>query len=334
MASYLRALLSETERKNGWTLAEVAGDAGPEGMQRLLNFYSWDTDGVRDDVRDMVVESLGDADHGVLVVEETAFPKKGRKSAGVARQYSSSAGRLENCQIGVFLAYSSPRGQALIDRELYLPVEWTADRRRCREAGIDDGIGFAGKPVLARRMIERVVSAGVPFAWVTGDHVYGQDGDLRAWLESRDIAHVLAVPTAATNFPVARIARMVADLGDGAWTRIGGAGAAGATPYDWAVTDIRSRRRPDRRHWLLARRSAREPTELRYYVCFGPAETTLPDLVRVAGNQGTVAECLSIARNRTGLDHYQVRGYQPWYRHITLSMAAAAFLALRHDTVI
>jgi SRSO17 transposase len=160
MGSYLRGLLSETERKNGWTLAETVGDTGPERMQRLLNFYAWDTDGLRDDLRDVVVECLGDARRGVLIVDETGFLKKGIKSAGVARQYSGTAGRIENSQIGVFLAYASDHGRALIDRELYLPKEWTDDRVRCSEASIRDEVKFATKQVLAQRMIERAVTAG------------------------------------------------------------------------------------------------------------------------------------------------------------------------------
>ena len=194
MRSYVRGLLGETERKNGWTLAEGSGDAGPERMQRLLNFYAWDTEGLRDDVREVVVEAIGDAERGVLIVDETGFLKKGTKSAGVARQYSGTAGRIENSQIGVFLAYASDSGRALIDRELYLPKDWTADRQRCRAAGIGDEVGFATKPVLAQRMIERALAAGVPFGWVTGDEAYGQDTKFRLWLESHEVAHVVAVP--------------------------------------------------------------------------------------------------------------------------------------------
>uniref|UniRef100_UPI0035AC20FD IS701 family transposase n=1 Tax=Rhodococcus tibetensis TaxID=2965064 RepID=UPI0035AC20FD len=185
------------ERKNGWTLAEAAGDAGPEGMQRLLNFYSWDCEGLRDDVREVAVETIGDADKGVLIVDETGFLKKGTRSAGVARQYSGTAGRIENGQIGVFLAYASDRGRALIDRELYLPKAWTEDRDRRRAAGIDDEVAFATKPELAQTMIERALDAGMPFGWFTGDEAYGQVGKLRLWLESRGVAHVLAAEEVA-----------------------------------------------------------------------------------------------------------------------------------------
>lgn len=193
MVAYVRGLLAEVERKNGWTLAEAAGDVGPERMQRLLNFYAWDCDGLRDDVRDVVVEAIGDEQTGVLIVDETGFLKKGNSSAGVARQYSGTARRIENSQVGVFLAYVSDRGRALIDRELYLPKAWTDDRQRCRDAGIDDDIGFATKPGLAQLMIERALDARIPFGWVTADEAYGQVGRLRMWLESRGVAHMLAV---------------------------------------------------------------------------------------------------------------------------------------------
>jgi SRSO17 transposase len=336
MRAYVRGLLSEAERKNGWTLAETAGEAGPERMQRLLNFYAWDTDGVRDDVRTAIVEALGDADQGVLVVDETGFVKKGTKSAGVARQYSGTAGRIENSQIGVFLAYASPRGRALIDRELYLPKEWTDDRERCRQAGIGDEVGFATKPVLARRMIARAVDAGVPFGWVTGDEAYGSDTKLRLWLESMDIAHVVAVPKNAMvvsmQLTKVRADRVIAELPARAWGRLScGDGAHGQRIYDWAVVDIRPLRDPAQGHWLLARRSISDPTEIAYYVCFGPADTTIGELIRVAGSRWAIEESFQTAKNETGLDHYQVRGYRAWYRHITLAMVAAAFLVITRD---
>jgi SRSO17 transposase len=336
MRAYVRGLLSEAERKNGWTLAEVAGEAGPERMQRLLNFYAWDTDGVRDDVRAAVVEVLGDSEHGVLIVDETGFVKKGTKSAGVARQYSGTAGRIENSQIGVFLAYASSRGRALVDRELYLPKEWTDDRGRCRQAGIDDEVRFATKPVLARNMISRTVEAGVPFGWVTGDEAYGSDTKLRMWLESMDIAHVMAVAKNAMvvsmQMTKVRVDRLVDEVPAQAWERLScGDGARGQRIYDWAAIDIRPLRRPDWGHWLLARRSISDPTEIAYYVCFGPADTAISELVRVAGSRWAIEETFQTAKNETGLDHYQVRSYQSWYRHITLSMVAAAFLVITRD---
>jgi SRSO17 transposase len=336
MRSYLRGLLSEVERKNGWTLAEALGDAGPERMQRLLNFYAWDADGVRDDVRDVVVECLGDAERGVLIVDETGFLKKGTKSAGVARQYSGTAGRIENSQIGVFLAYASERGRALIDRELYLPKEWTGDRERCREAGIGDEVAFATKQVLAQRMVERALDAGVPFGWVTADELYGQDTKFRLWLESHGVAHVVAVPKNAMVVSMelnkVRVNRLIADLDGTAWHRLScGDGSRGPRTSDWAVVDIRPLRNPRYGHWLLARRSITDPTDIAYYVCFGPAGTSLRELVRIAGARWAIEECFQTTKNETGLDHYQVRGYRAWYRHITLSMAAAAFLVVLRD---
>jgi len=184
--AYVRGLLAPLERKNSWTLAERAGEAIPDGMQRLLMSAEWDADAVRDDVRGYVVDHLGDR-AGVLVIDETGFLKKGTKSAGVARQYSGTAGRIENCQIGVFLGYTTAVGRTFLDRELYLPKAWAEDRDRCREAAVADDVEFATKPELAMRMIGRALDAGVPAGWATGDEVYGQHSKLRMMLEERQI---------------------------------------------------------------------------------------------------------------------------------------------------
>jgi len=327
---YLLGLLSQAERKNGWTLAEFAGDLCPDGMQRLLNHYRWDAEAVRDDLRDYVVERLGD-ERGVLVVDETGFIKKGSKSAGVQRQYSGTAGRIENCQIGVFLAYASTRGRALIDRELYVPKDsWCADRDRCRGAGIPDELGFATKPELARRMIERALDAGAPVGWVTGDEVYGGDPKLAAWLEGRRIAYVLAVacdhrvPTAAGKMRADALAACVPKRG---WQRMScGDGAKGPRRYDWAIVDLHDLHDPRGRR-LLIRRSISDPAELAYYLCYAPDDAPLRELVRVAGTRWAIEECFQAAKNEVGLDHYQVRLYHAWYRHITLAMLAHAWLA-------
>ncbi|GHJ40825.1 hypothetical protein Sm713_64340 [Streptomyces sp. TS71-3] len=249
MVSYLRGLLSEAERKNGWTLAEAAGDTGPQGMQRLLNHYLWDVDALRDDVRDAVVEHIGDPARGVLILDETGFLKKGVRSAGVGRQYSGTAGRIENSQIGVFLAYGSDRGRALIDRDLYLPKDWASDRERCRAAGIGDEVEFATKPDMGLRMLQRAVDSGIPFGWVTADEVYGQTSRLRLWLEEHDIPHVLAVPKSQMVmtmefFGQARAHKLVSELSDAAWTLLScGDGAHGPREYDWAAAPIRPWRR-------------------------------------------------------------------------------------------
>jgi SRSO17 transposase len=328
---FLRGLLSGAERKNGWQLAEQAGDATPDGMQRLLNHARWDPDEVRDDLRDYVVEHLGDPG-GVLVVDETGFLKKGTKSAGVQRQYSGTAGRIENCQIGVFMVYAGPRGHALVDRELYVPRGWIDDRLRCREAGIPDAVGFQTKPQLARRMLERALDAEVPVAWVTADEVDGQDGRLRRWLEQRDVAHVLAVRSSESLvsglFCHERADQLAARVPAGSWRHYSaGDGAKGARIYAWARVAIRPLREPGRGHWLLLRRSLADG-ELAYYVCYGPAQTSLAGLVRVAGVRWTVECGFQQAKGETGLDHYEVRRYPAWYRHVTLSMLAQAFLAV------
>jgi SRSO17 transposase len=322
--AYLLGLLSRAERKNGWTIAEFAGDATPDGMQRLLNFYSWSADDVRDDLREYVAAELGDRG-GVLVPDETGFLKKGTKSAGVQRQYSGTAGRIENCQLGVFLAYAVPGGgRALIDRELYLPQSWTDDRDRCAQAGIGDDVAFATKPELARQMIARAIDAGMPFTWVAADEAYGQNTPLRDWLEEHHVCYVLAVPK---SFPAATAAgKMRADQLTGlvpaaGWQQIScGDGAKGPRFYDWALIATSSTV-----HHLLVRRPV-GGGELAFFTCHAPAGTTLADLVRVAGTRWAVEECFQAAKNETGLDHYQVRRYDAWYRHATLSMLALAFL--------
>jgi SRSO17 transposase len=233
----------------------------------------------------------------------------------------------------VFLAYASDRGRALIDRELYLPKAWTEDRDRCRAAGIGDEVAFATKPELAQTMIERALDAGMPFGWFAGDEAYGQVGRLRMWLESRGVAHVLAVPKSqmviSMELRQRRAHAVIADLPATAWQRINcGDGAHGPRLYDWAVVDIRPLRERGRGHWLLARRSITDPDEIAYYICYGPADTEPAELVRVAGSRWAIEECFQTTKNETGLDHYQARGYPAWYRHITLSMAAAAFLTI------
>lgn len=336
VVAYLRGLLGESERKNGWTLAEAAGQGGPQGMQRLLNGYGWDVEGMRDDVRSVVAEALTDPAAprgGVLIVDETGFLKKGTKSAGVARQYSGTAGRIENSQVGVFAAYASSRGRALVDRELYIPKGWFTDRDRCRAAGIGDEVEFATKPELAQRMIERAFDAALPVGWVTADEAYGQVGRLRLWLEQRGVAHVLAVPKSqmviSMDLRQRRAQAVIAEREQTAWRRLScGDGAHGLRMYDWAAVDIRPWRDPGCGHWLLARRSINDPTEIAYYICYGPADTSLVELIGVAGSRWAIEECFQTAKNETGLDQYQVRQYQAWYRHVTLAMAAAAFLAL------
>jgi SRSO17 transposase len=329
---YVSGLVAGLERKNGWTLAERAGEGSPDGMQRLLRRADWDVDGVRDDVRAYVTEELGDPD-GVLIADDTGFLKKGTKSAGVQRQYSGTAGRTENCQVGTFLAYASPRGHALIDRELYLPESWTGDRDRCHAAGIPDDTGLVTKPRQAQAMIARAIGAGVPFRWFTADEAYGQVKYLRAWLEDQDVLYVLATKRNDTlGTPAGREERadaLVAALPARAWRRLSaGAGAHGPREYDWARVPVRTGWRPGRGHWVLARRSLSDPAEIAYYVCYGPRRATLVDLAWIAGTRWRIEECFQQAKNEAGLDHYQVRGWRAWHAHITLSMLALAWLAV------
>jgi SRSO17 transposase len=339
--AYVRGLLAPLAGKNGWTLAEVAGDATPDGMQRLLNSAHWDADGVRDDLRGYVVEHLGEPS-GVLIVDETGFLKKGRKSAGVQRQYSGTAGRIENCQLGVFLAYATSRGRALIDRELYLPKSWIADGERRREAAIGDQIEFATKAVLAQALLGRALDAGVPASWVAADEAYGQDHKFRAWCERRRIGYVVAVPRSQTIPLTAgsdRADHATAQAPERAWKRRSCAdGAKGPRLFDWAVASLSAGEHtpPGWSRWLLVRRQiltaaqteAGKTPELAYYLCAGPPGTTDDELVRVAGTRWAIEECFQTAKNEVGLDQYQVRRYDAWYRHITLAMLAHTYLAV------
>lgn len=318
--TYLRMLLSPIERKNGWQLAEEAGDRTPYAMQHLVGRAVWSADEVRDDLRDYVKKHF---DGGVLVVDETGFLKKGTKSAGVGRQYSGTAGRIENCQIGVFLGYASPRGRMLVDRELYLPKAWAEDAERRVEAGIPTDVEFATKPVLARRMIERARHGGLVFNWVTGATVYGMDGALRAWLERTGIFYVLGVTSQYQVFFQGErqwVSEIAAALTE--WKILSaGRGSKGERRYHWAILQ-------DNPRWLLFRRSLTDPTDLAYYVVSGTHDTTLEEIVRVAGTRWTIEECFEIAKGEVGLDHYEVRSWSGWYRHITLAMLAQAYLAV------
>src|SRR3954469_23995012 len=337
--AYLRGLLGQLERKNGWTLAEAAGEVSPDGMQRLLRTADWNADAVRDELRSYVLERLGPG--GVLIVDETGVIKKGARSAGVARQYTGTTGKIDNCQIGVFLAYATGAGRALIDRELYLPRAWTDDRERARAAGIGEEVGFATKPELARRMLTRALEAGVPAGWLTADEIYGQDKRLRVWCEQHGLPYVLATRStdtvATVDWRQRRVRALIAELPTEAWQRCSaGAGAHGQRLYDWARVELLAGFDPSWARWVLARRTIPkgpdEPAELAFYVCAVPAETTLEQLIAVAGGRWRIEECFQAAKNEAGLASYQVRDYTAWYRHITLAMLAHAYLAATRAT--
>jgi SRSO17 transposase len=329
--AYLQGLLSPAERKNSWQLAEVSGDATPYGFQHLLRRALWDPEAVRDELRGYVIQHLGDPE-AVIVIDETGFLKKGRHSAGIARQYSGTAGRIENCQIGVFLGYAGQLGHTLLDRELYLPEEWTNDRARCQQAGIPQERRFATKPQLAKQMLARAFAAGVPAAWVTGDSVYGDDRRLRLRLEARPQAYVLAVSGKEyvwVGLQQRQVKTLLATLPEEGWTRLSaGDGAKGPRWYDWRWLPLAEPLEPEWRRWLLVRRSVSDPRELRAYVVFAPQETTLEKMVRVAGTRWVIEQLFEAAKGEVGLDHYEVRSWTGWYRHMTLAMWALALLAV------
>jgi SRSO17 transposase len=332
--AYLKGLLGNVSRKNGWQLAEHAGERTPDGMQRLLATADWDPDLVRDDLRAYVVEHLGDPG-AVLVVDETGFLKKGTTSVGVQRQYSGTAGKVDNCQLGVFLAYASRKGRAMVDRELYLPERWTDDPARCRAARVPEQVGFRTKPLLAQLMLERALDAGTPAAWVTADEVYGGSPRLREWLQERHVPYVLAVKctepleVSSPNGVVRESAeQLAAAVPAEQWIACSaGHGAKGRRLYDWTRVQLAAPAMAGMARWLLVRRS-RSDGELAFYACFGPAGTPLIGLVRVAGTRWAVEEGFQQAKGEVGLDHYEVRRWPGWYRHVTLALLAHAFLAV------
>jgi SRSO17 transposase len=332
VGAYIKGLLSPVERKNGWQLAEVVGDATPYALQHLLGRARWDADAVRDDLRDYVREHLGDP-RGVLVIDETGFIKKGEHSAGVQRQYSGTAGRIENCQVGVFLAYATPHGRTFIDRALYLPASWIEDRARCECAGIPEDVAFATKPHLALQMLERALDAGIPAAWVVGDEVYGDDSKVRRWLEERGQAYVLAVSSQHRiwkDFRQVKVSELLQQSPTDTWQRISaGDGAKGPRWYDWAYARFHGAKPKNWQRGILFRRSVSDPTAVAYYDVFAPPKTSLEAIVKAAGSRWTIEESFESAKGEVGLDQYEVRSWTGWYRHITLALWAHAFLTVQ-----
>ncbi|TDD42329.1 IS701 family transposase [Saccharopolyspora elongata] len=323
----LLGLVSELPRKNCWTIAEHVGDVTPDGLQHLLARAVWDADVVRDDLRAYVLDHLG-AQNAILVIDETGDLKKGTRTVGVQRQYTGTAGRIENSQVAVYLTYATSAGHAFLDRALYLPKSWTDDAERCAAAGIDENVQFATKPALATTMITRALDAGVDAPWVTGDEVYGADPRLRTALEARGVGYVLAmgrdcrVTTAAGKF---RPDELATRLPKRLWQRLSaGAGAKGHRYYDWALVDIDPE--PAGHRWLLIRRN-RSTQELAFYRCYAPSPASLPTLVRVAGTRWCVEESFQASKGLTGLDQHQVRRWDSWHRWTVLAMLAFAFLA-------
>lgn len=334
---YVRGLLAPLERKNGWAIAEYSGDPEPKALQRLLNLSPWDADEARDLVRVYAMEHFADP-RGVLIADPTGFAKKGNKSAGVQRQYSGTLGRVDNCQIGVFLAYANTSGdRVLIDRELYLPEEsWCADPGRRVEAGVPEEVTFATRPRQVQDMIGRAVAAGAPFAWFVADEEFGQNPGLRSYLEGGGIAYAMAVPkhtdtvtgsvSTATGVPTL-VEHVAARVKPHDWSRRScGIGTKGFRVYDWTLIDAGDG------HQYVFRRNIADG-EIAYFHCYNPHGEPMTELVRVIGTRWPIEECFEAAKSEAGLDNYQVRLYRAWYRHITLAMLAMAFLAvMRHKS--
>lgn len=341
---FLDALLGPERRKTGWMRAEAAGDPGPWRQQALLGRAQWEADALRDVVRDYVVATLADPD-AVLVIDETGFLKQGRASCGVGRQYTGSAGKITNCQIGVFAAYVSRHGNAFIDRALYLPKAWTDDRTRMAAAHVPRGAPFRTKPQLAAAMIERAIAADVPFGWVAGDSIYGV-GEIEIALRRAGKGYVLGV-NASHPFGswgdkplLAGTAEAIArGLGKAAWQRLSaGAGSKGERLYDWAyceLADLDAGEYDDAHTglWtrgLLIRRSLGDG-ELAFFSTWCPAGTPIATLVAVEGRRWAIEDAFETTKTELGLDHNETRSWHGWHRHVSLVMLAFAMMAaVRH----
>jgi SRSO17 transposase len=337
---FLDGLLGSEPRKTGWMRAESAGDPGPWRQQAILGRGRWDADALRDIVRAYALETLADPD-AVLVLDETGFLKKGTASCGVARQYTGSAGKITNCQIGVFAAYVSRHGHAFIDRALYLPREWTTDAARSAAAHVPSDVRFATKPQLGARMIERAIAAGVPFAWVAADTVYGV-GAVEMALRKAGKGYVLGVRSdhqfhSWDRTPVVSgTAEDIAQrLKPSAWQRLSaGDGTIGPRLYDWAYLELADLEAAefggtgDGILWtrgLLIRRSITD-REMAYFLTWCPAGTGIETLVTVEGHRWAVEEGFEVAKTELGLDHNETRSWHGWHRHVSLVMLALAML--------
>jgi SRSO17 transposase len=315
------------ERKNGWQMAEFLGDETPHAVQRLLGCARWNADDLRDElIRYAMAHLLTPRDSGVLIVDETGFPKKGNKSVGVQRQYSGTAGRVENCQVGVFLALASAGGRALIDRALYLPRGWCEDKERCREASVPPEMEFATKPQLAQAMLARAFENGMAPQWVLADAVYGSGSKFRRFLESREQPYVLAVSSAQrlwVGFRQQRVDAIAKQIPPENWLRLSvGDGAKGPRVYDWAAGRFGEATASGLCRWVLFRRSLDDKREHAYYFCLAPAEAAAGDLAIAAGRRWSIECCFEAAKQETGLDEYEVRSWHGWHRHVTLSLLA------------
>ena len=329
---YLLGLLGRAERKNGWQLAEAIGEDEPLGVQRLLNSAKWDADAVRDDLREYVVEHLGDEESGVLIADETGFLKKGNKSVGVARQYTGTAGDTVNCQVGVFLAYASNKGVAFIDRALYLPRGWTEDPGRREEAGVPGEIIFRNKIELAKVMLGRAFGAEVPAKWVVADSFYGRSHEFREWLEELERPYAVMVPK-SNAVPLGgrkeKIEQLVERLPEDEYSEVVPVGDSGERrPWEWACLELAADPEKGMDRWLLVRRGSDDPDDLSFYQAYGPEDTSVEELARVCQSRWAIEVAFEAAKGEVGLDHYEVRRWEAWHRYITLCLLAHAFLVV------
>lgn len=332
--AFIDGLLSGAERKTGWMLAEEAGLDRPFRIQSLLGRSAWSADALRMLVQDYAMAAVGDKD-GVLVVDETGFLKKGAHSVGVGRQYSGTAGRIENCQVGVFLGYASRFGHTLIDRRLYLPKAWAEDSERRRKANVPEDVVFATKPIMACEMIAAALDGGISCAWVLADALYGSDYKLRRMLEDRGQPYVLAVRSnqhlrflSEMGLVQTDPAYLAGELEEGDWHALSaGEGAKGPRLYHWARLPLNWTTQDGFKRWLLFRRSLKNPDDLAFYFAYAREGASLEDLAGAAGLRWTIEECFVRAKDDLGLDHCEARSWHGWHRHMTLVMAAAAFLA-------
>ena len=331
MQNYLRGLLGSAERKNGWQLAEYIGNETPYSIQQFIYRGRYSADELRDELRDYVKENLGE-EEGILVIDETGFLKQGEHSCGVKRQYSGTAGKIVNCQVGVFLTYTSSKGHSPIDRRLYIPEEWANDTERRKKAGVPENTAFQTKPQMALEMIQEAAGAGFPYTWATGDSVYGDYGDIRMWLEKDRKCYVMSVSGKAyvwIGAGQASVGSILKSLPEEGWFEAScGDGSKGARIYDWLTIPINPGTTEGFERTLLVRRSKSDPKELRAYICFAPVGTPKQKLVEVAGSRWTVETCFKESKSEVGLDQYEVRSYEGWYKHITFACIALAFLTV------
>jgi len=328
---YIRGLLSDAERKNGWQIAEKTGESAPYNVQQFINRGVYSSNELRDELRGYVSEELGESD-GVMIVDDTGFIKQGEKSCGVQRQYTGTVGKTANCQLGVFLSYSSSKGHTPIDRRLYLPQKWIDDKKRRDEAGVPKDAKFQTKPQMAHEMVREATEAGVPYMWVTGDCAYGDYDVMREYLENNGKCYVMCVSMKEyVKYDGVKVCvgGIVKNLPVDGWFEAScGDGSKGARIYDWLTLETGSVNENGKKHTLLFRRSKSDSTEIRAYICYALVDTPNQKLVEIAGTRWTVEMCFKESKGEVGLDQYEVRTHNAWYNHITFALLALALLTV------